>query len=193
MNNILILVLFIFAYTSNAQIKNYFIEGEIQNIHQGKIFLVANSMDSAYYRGSNTLDSSKIENGVFKFKRNAIKNEPLAYRLIIRNESKVFSTGIILLSSKDRKIEIDSIDEYISPDISNSIHQKELCTEYFDFFKQIVAESRNLFNNQDSLYEIYGKKMPEEIKQKFYIAEKKLSEKSNALFLTMPLIIQILM
>lgn len=182
MNNILILVLFIFTFPTNAQVKNYFIEGEIQNIYQGKIFLVANSINSEYYRGSNTLDSTKIENGFFKFKRNSIKNEPLAYRLIIKNESKVFSTGILLLSSKDQKIQIDTIDEYISPNIDNSIYQKELRNEYYDFFIQVVNESRNLFNNQDSLYEIYGNKMPEELRQKFYIAEKNLSEKSNALF-----------
>ena len=81
MNNIF-LFLFLFSTNAHAQVENYFIEGEIQNISKGKIFLVANSLDSVYYLGNNTFDSSNIENGIFKFKRNIIKNEPLAYRLL---------------------------------------------------------------------------------------------------------------
>jgi hypothetical protein len=127
MNNIIILVFFIFAFSTHAQVKNHFIEGSIQNIYQGKIFLVANSIDSGYYKGSNILDSSTIEKGVFKFKRNSIRNEPLAYRFIIKNESNVFPTGIVLLSSKDRKIEIDSFYEYVSPNVNNSVFQTN-CT-----------------------------------------------------------------
>ena len=182
MNNILILVLSIFAFQANAQVKTYFIEGKIQNIYQGQIFLVANSLDSSYYLGTNTLDSSNIENGVFKFKRNIIKNEPLAYRLLIKNELATYSTGLLLLSSQDQKIEIDSIDEYISPNIGRSIHQKELRNEYYPFFKSVIDETRNLYNTEDSVSEVYGNKIPEEIIQRLRLEHKILRQKSDSLF-----------
>ncbi len=185
MNKVLtFLFLFFFVLASSAQNKNYLIEGKIQNIYQGKIFLVPNSINNEYYGGKNIIDSSDIKNGVFGFKRDVTKSEPLAYRLIIRNESIFLSTGLILLSSSDRKIEIDSVNEFISPNVPNSTNQKELRNEYCPYFKQIIDESRTLFSNQDSLYELYGKKMPEEITQKFSINEDKLSAKSDSFFFT---------
>ncbi len=183
MNNFFIfLFLFSFSTNAHAQVENYCIEGEIQNISKGKIFLIANSLNKDYYLGNNTLDSSNIENGVFKFKRNIIKNEPLAYRLVIRNEGNIYSTGVLLLSSQDQKIEIDSINEYISPNISSSIHQKELRNEYTSFVKSIIDETHNLYNNEDSLYEIYRNKIPEEIVQRLRLEQRMLRQKADSLF-----------
>lgn len=178
----LFIYVFGFALSCNSQSNFYTIEGTVKNVKTGKIFLVANSSEKDYYKNNPILDSAKITNFNFRIKRIKHDNEVYAYRCIIRSEDLSGTTDIILISSRNQSIIIDSIDLHTAPIISEDFSQTEIRYEYNTLFKNFVKDVNEFNKHQDEQYLKYVE-IPLDIQKSFDSTRRIFKHRSDSLFI----------
>lgn len=143
--------LFLVFISSNLLVaqKKYFINGSVANIDSGKIYLVK-SVPQQYYE-LNGIDSSLIINGNFKIEKKFYSNFPTAHVFIVYSKKNKGTTGTVLLYPENIQIQINTIDEYISPISSSFLVNKEQ-EAYKLKFNDIVKQSQQINKSEDSLY-----------------------------------------
>lgn len=146
----------------DAQPFRYKLEGKISGIKHGKVFLYIISDKKYYGKNATFFDSASIQNGRFTLTRKAFDKAVYPYKLYIESEEVKGETAVIFLEAKDQVVIIDTIDEYIPPDIANSAIQQEMKKEYMGLFREIVTLGMQLSEYEELLYRKYGKKIPTE-------------------------------
>ena len=148
-----LIFIFLLPFSANAQVRTYLIQGKLKQPINGRVYLFSDIIKKKYYGRNPVLDSAKLIEGKFWFKRIMYQDAwPIPYRLSIQSDSFQGTTGMILIEQKNQTIVIDSLSDYIAPVIIKSSFQDELKNEYEVFFKPFVLRANILENHADSLY-----------------------------------------
>lgn len=174
--------IFLLPLSLNAQVRTYLIQGKLKQPINGTAYLFSDVIEKKYYGHNPVLDSAKVIEGEFRFKRIMYLDAwPIPYRLSIQSDSFQGTTGMILIEQKNQTIFIDSLSDYIAPVIINSSFQDELKNEYEVFFKPFVLRANILEIYADSLYSI-KESLPKEALQKLVQMQNHQSIEGDSLF-----------
>lgn len=167
---------------SISQPLDYIIEGYVSNVDSGMIYIVPVINEAKYYGPNNMKDSAIIKDGIFKFRRIHNNNNTYAYRLYIQSNISSGSTDFVFINGENVFIEIDSIDEHISPRIANSPYQNEIKYEYNDFFEEFIVDVNRYYEYEEGIYNKFDGNIPKEIVLEFEAKQKLISHQSDSLF-----------
>ncbi|MCA0382478.1 MAG: TlpA family protein disulfide reductase [Bacteroidetes bacterium] len=165
-----------------SQPLDYIIEGYVSNVDSGMIYIVPVINEAKYYGPNSMKDSAIIKDGLFKFRRIHNNNNTYAYRLYIQSNISSGSTDFVFINGENVFIEIDSIDEHISPKIANSTYQNEIKYEYNDFFEKFIVDVNRYFEYEEGIYNKFDGNIPKEIVLEFEAKQKLISHQSDSLF-----------
>ncbi len=138
MKNLLLLSCFTVSVVF-GQKKHFILQGKVEKVQNGKIYLVPVTEERKYYGSDFLFDSSKIINGRFSFLKNLNLNV-VAYNFVIKSEGINGITGMVLIEPKNQFIVIKEINNYISPLIPISKSQSELKLQYEPFFDSLIKQ-----------------------------------------------------
>lgn len=178
---VLFLITMILAFDLSGQV-SYIVSGRIKGVISGTVYLVADISDPKYYFKNKSIDSARINKGLFNIKRRSYDKHTYAYRLIIESDSVTGMSGMVFIEPKNQTILIDSVNEYISPVVPNSVIQHEMHYEYDMLFHEVIREANELDNYADELYEKYKKEIPDKELQKFNSRRKEIIARGDSLF-----------
>ncbi len=182
MKKILILLVYFLNFSlSISQPLDYTIEGYVSNVDSGMIYILPVINEAKYYGPNFMKDSAIIKNGLFKFRR-IHDNDTYAYRFYIQSNLSSGATDFVFVNGENVFIEIDSIDEHISPRIANSLCQNEMKYEYNIFFKRFIEDVNRFYEHEEVIYNNYDGKLPKEVLLEFEAKQKLLSHQSDSLF-----------
>ena len=156
---------------------------EIKDFKSGYIELVSNNRKDFYFHLFQENQSAKIIGGKFKLVNPNPGKEPEAFRFIVKSESFIGETDIVLLSKDVKNIIIDSVDEHISPTVINIKGEKETQSGYHNFFSEIVADIRKLGDEENAMELKYGNAIPAEQSNILKLRRDILSRQSDSAFL----------
>lgn len=163
---------------SNGQVR-FAIHGKIGFPANGKIYLTTLDLSSEYYAQNTPLDSADVNNGSFVLNIIHPDSGIYAYRLTMPAYGR---TGMALIGPDDRNIEIKSFDEYFAPVIKGSRAQYEISNEYEVLFKDIINRAGRLDAYSDSLYDAYGKYIPESSLEDFRNRQMQIVTDADSIF-----------
>ena len=160
-----------------GQVK-FMLQGQIDFPANGKIYLTSSGYDKEYYAGRETLDSAEVKDSKFLLYITAPDSSTYAYRLVMPAYGQ---TGMTLIGPKDKNILIEAFDDYNAPSIEGSAAEYEMKHEYELSFKTIIERTRRLNAYEDSLYDSYGKHIPESLSEDCQLSEKKIVDDADSL------------
>lgn len=150
------LPLFTFGQTQN--LKTFTISGEV-NIDTGTVQLLPNELNTTLYPTGFKPVTAKIHKRKFKF--NGQADGPVWIYFKIGNKYQSAGTAI---SAGEQHISIDTALNYGEP-INDNLIMKD-AKNYDKAFIQVEEQRRQYRLHYDSLFNIYGKKFPEELNLK---------------------------
>ena len=165
----------------NAQKRTYVMEGTINGITNGKIFLINNAIDEKYFAKNKNLDSALIESGRFKIKIIRFDKVTRPYRFFIQSKSKSGLTDLVFIEPKNQRVFIDTIGEKIAPGILGSRIQNEMKYTYRSWFKGFIDEVEEHERYEDRLFEQYSGELPVDISFELERKQQYLLAKSDSL------------
>lgn len=158
------------------------IEGYVRNVSSGNIYLLPVINEPNYYGPNSMKDSATIKDGLFKFRRIRNNNNTYAYRFYIQSNISEGATDFVFVNGANIFVEIDTIDEHISPRIANSPYQNEMKYEYNDFFEQFIKEVNRFYEYEEGIYNKFDGSIPKEIVLEIEEKQKLISHQSDSLF-----------
>jgi peroxiredoxin len=138
--------------------------------------------DPKYYEPEDMKDSAAVIDGFFRFKRKQVNNIVYAYRFLVQSDSFSGATDFVFINGENIYVEIDSIDEHLSPKISNSPYQNEIVNEYNPFFTNFIKKVNEFYAYEEVVYNKYEGKIPKEKMKELEAAQQQLSHESDSLF-----------
>ncbi len=158
------------------------IKGYVGTIEEGKIFLTPAINDAKYYGKNYGRDSACIKKGAFVINRKCGDNNIYPYRFVIESLHSSGATDFVLISGEDIVVEIDSIDEHVSPFVAGSSIQNEMKYDYNLFFKNLVDSVNALYAYEEGLYEKFDNSLPKDSVIMLENYHRKMMNKSDSLF-----------
>jgi peroxiredoxin len=181
---LLIIIIFSSALSSAlSQPVSFTIEGNVKNVDSGTIFLVPVVSNEKYYGENFPIDSAFIKDGIFKFSRKASDKHTYAYRLVIKSPLQYGATDFIFINGKNVTVEIDSLDEHVSPKIATSLVQNEIKYEYNPFFEPFLKKLNEFYAYEETIYDKFGNDLPKEYVLELEKMQKEFFINSDSLFL----------
>jgi thiol-disulfide isomerase/thioredoxin len=141
MNKNIIIICIIILFNQESYSQPIIINGKVNNVESGKIFLISSWNSKIYMTKNQIIDSSLIVDGSFEFKITLFDSIVYPYYFIIETDSFNNRTGIVFFEHKNQFVEIDTIDPHIAPKVLNSLYQIELKGQYEILFKNIIDRS----------------------------------------------------
>lgn len=137
------------------------IEGHIEGVSNGVIYLSSVLNDSGYYNGNIVFDSIEVEGGAFKKVFSFNDTNTYAYRLIVKTKEKTDVSGFFFVTNLEKQyVRITTINGYVSPEVTASSEHDEITEKFNPFFKEIIEDAKRLSFLEDSIYNRYGNNIP---------------------------------